>query len=214
MKTSPSMLSADFGNLARDLEMINNSVADYLHLDVMDGVFVPNISFGFPVMKYVKELCTKPLDVHLMIVEPQKFVTQVRDCGAAVMTIHQEACPHLDRVVQQIHDAGMQAGVALNPATSLETLRDILPMLDLVLLMSVNPGFGGQTFIPYTIDKVKRLRAMAEAAKSRVLIEVDGGVNGDTGAQLAAAGADILVAGNYVFHNENPAERIKQLSEL
>lgn len=214
MKISPSMLSADFGNLALDLEMINNSVADYLHLDVMDGVFVPNISFGFPVMKYVKKLCSKPLDVHLMIVEPQKFVTQVRDCGATVMTVHQEACPHLDRVVQQIHDAGMQAGVALNPATSLETLRDILPMLDLVLLMSVNPGFGGQTFIPYTIDKVKRLRAMIKASKSRALIEVDGGVNGDTGAQLATAGADILVAGNYVFHNENPAKTIKQLSEL
>ena len=208
------MLSADFGNLALDLEMINNSVADYLHLDVMDGVFVPNISFGFPVMKYVKKLCSKPLDVHLMIVEPQKFVTQVRDCGATVMTVHQEACPHLDRVVQQIHDAGMQAGVALNPATSLETLRDILPLLDLVLLMSVNPGFGGQTFIPYTIDKVKRLRAMIKASKSRALIEVDGGVNGDTGAQLATAGADILVAGNYVFHNENPAKTIKQLSEL
>mgnify|MGYP002857155651 CR=1 FL=1 len=214
MKISPSMLSADFGNLALDLEMINNSVADYLHLDVMDGVFVPNISFGFPVMKYVKKLCSKPLDVHLMIVEPQKFVTQVRDCGATVMTVHQEACPHLDRVVQQIHDAGMQAGVALNPATSLETLRDILPLLDLVLLMSVNPGFGGQTFIPYTIDKVKRLRAMIKASKSRALIEVDGGVNGDTGAQLATAGADILVAGNYVFHNENPAKTIKQLSEL
>ena len=158
MKVSPSLLSADFGNLAKDIDMINRSDADLLHLDVMDGVFVPNISFGFPVIKHVQRLCQKPLDVHLMIVEPQKFINEVRDSGAAIMTVHQEACIHLNRVVQQIHDAGMQAGVSLNPATPVSMLRDIICDLDLVLLMSVNPGFGGQKFIVQTLNKVRELR--------------------------------------------------------
>lgn len=159
-QVSPSLLSADFGNLAKDIDMINRSQADLLHLDVMDGVFVPNISFGFPVIKHVQSLCQKPLDAHLMIVEPQKFIPQVRDCGARIMTVHQEACIHLNRVVQQIHDAGMLAGVALNPATPVMMLRDIICDVDMVLLMSVNPGFGGQKFIVQTLNKVRELRQL------------------------------------------------------
>ncbi|MBO4723346.1 MAG: ribulose-phosphate 3-epimerase, partial [Muribaculaceae bacterium] len=192
MIVSPSLLSADFGNLARDLEMINQSKAQMLHLDVMDGVFVPNISFGFPVIKYVQQLCKKPLDVHLMIVEPQKFVNEVRDCGAEIMNVHFEVCNHLDRVVQQIHDAGMKAGVTINPATPVCLLRDIVAQLDLVLLMSVNPGFGGQKFIPNTLNKVRELRALIAETGSKAVIEVDGGVNDVTGKQLAEAGADVL----------------------
>lgn len=214
MIVSPSLLSADFGNLARDLEMINQSKAQMLHLDVMDGVFVPNISFGFPVIKYVQQLCKKPLDVHLMIVEPQKFVNEVRDCGAAIMNVHYEACNHLDRVVQQIHDAGMKAGVTINPATPVCLLRDIVPQLDLVLLMSVNPGFGGQKFIPNTLNKVRELRALIAETGSRAVIEVDGGVNDVTGKQLAAAGADVLVAGNYVFKATDPLKAIETLYNL
>lgn len=214
MIVSPSLLSADFGNLARDLEMINQSKAQMLHLDVMDGVFVPNISFGFPVIKYVQQLCKKPLDVHLMIVEPQKFVNEVRDCGAAIMNVHYEACNHLDRVVQQIHDAGMKAGVTINPATPVCLLRDIVAQLDLVLLMSVNPGFGGQKFIPNTLNKVRELRALIAETGSRAVIEVDGGVNDVTGKQLAAAGADVLVAGNYVFKSTDPLKAIETLYNL
>ena len=214
MIVSPSLLSADFGNLARDIEMINHSKAQMLHLDVMDGVFVPNISFGFPVMKYVQQLCKKPLDVHLMIVEPQKFVSQVRDCGAEIMNVHLEACNHLDRVVQQIHDAGMKAGVTINPATPVCLLRDIVAQLDLVLLMSVNPGFGGQKFIPNTLNKVRELRALIAETGSRAVIEVDGGVNDVTGMQLAAAGADVLVAGNYVFKDTDPLKAIETLCNL
>ena len=214
MIVSPSLLSADFGNLARDLEMINQSKAQMLHLDVMDGVFVPNISFGFPVIKYVQQLCKKPLDVHLMIVEPQKFVNEVRDCGAAIMNVHYEACNHLDRVVQQIHDAGMKAGVTINPATPVCLLRDIVAQLDLVLLMSVNPGFGGQKFIPNTLNKVRELRALMAETGSRAVIEVDGGVNDVTGMQLAAAGADVLVAGNYVFKDTDPLKAIETLCNL
>ncbi|MBQ4367708.1 MAG: ribulose-phosphate 3-epimerase [Muribaculaceae bacterium] len=214
MKVSPSLLSADFGHLARDLEMINRSEADMLHLDVMDGVFVPNISFGFPVMKYVQQLCTKPLDVHLMIVEPQKFVSQVRDCGARIMNVHLEACVHLNRVVQQIKDAGMQAGVTLNPATPVSLLRDIVADVDLVLLMSVNPGFGGQKFISGTLRKVRELRQLIEESGSHAVIEVDGGVNAETGAELAAAGADVLVAGNYVFKASDPLAAIASLKKL
>ncbi len=212
MKVSPSLLSADFGHLADDLEMINNSEADFLHLDVMDGVFVPNISFGFPVMKYVRQLCTKPLDVHLMIVEPQKFVQEVSDCGAEYMTVHYEACTHLNRVVQQIHAAGMKAGVSLNPATPVCMLRNIIADVDLVLLMSVNPGFGGQKFIPDTLNKVRELSALIAETKSHALIEIDGGVNDSTGLQLARAGAHILVAGNYVFKAEDPQAAISLLS--
>ena len=214
MQVSPSLLSADFGNLERDLEMINGSEAAMLHLDVMDGVFVPNISFGFPVMKYVQKLCRKPLDVHLMIVEPQKFVSEVRDCGAEIMNVHYEACTHLDRVVQQIHNAGMKAGVTLNPATPVCMLRDIVAELDLVLLMSVNPGFGGQKFIPNTLRKLRELHALIGETGSKALVEIDGGVNADTGRQLAEAGADVLVAGNYVFKSANPLEAIATLNRL
>ena len=214
MIVSPSLLSADFGNLARDLEMINHSKAQMLHLDVMDGVFVPNISFGFPVIKYVQQLCKKPLDVHLMIVEPHKFINEVRDCGAEIMNVHFEACNHLDRVVQQIHDAGMKAGVTINPATPVCLLRDIVAQLDLVLLMSVNPGFGGQKFIPNTLKKVKELRALIDETGSRAVIEVDGGVNDVTGRQLAKAGADVLVAGNYVFKAPDPLAAIETLVNL
>lgn len=214
MIVSPSLLSADFGNLAHDLEMINQSKAQMLHLDVMDGVFVPNISFGFPVIKYVQQLCTKPLDVHLMIVEPQKFVNQVRDCGAEIMNVHLEACNHLDRVVQQIHDAGMKAGVTINPATPVCLLRDIVEKLDLVLLMSVNPGFGGQKFIPNTLNKVHELKELLKEKGSKAVIEIDGGVNDVTGSQLAKAGADILVAGNYVFKADDPLKAIDTLVNL
>lgn len=214
MLVSPSLLSADFGNLARDIDMINRSDAHMLHLDVMDGVFVPNISFGFPVMKYVQKLCARPLDVHLMIVEPQKFVSEVRDCGAEIMNVHYEVCPHLNRVVQQIKNAGMKAGVTLNPATPVCLLRDIVAELDLVLLMSVNPGFGGQKFIPQTLSKVRELRALIAETGSKAIIEVDGGVNAETGAQLAQAGTDMVVAGNYVFKAEDPLAAIKTLAEL
>ncbi len=214
MIVSPSLLSADFGNLARDIEMINQSKAQMLHLDVMDGVFVPNISFGFPVMKYVQQLCRKPLDVHLMIVEPQKFVNQVRDCGAEIMNVHLEACNHLDRVVQQIHDAGMKAGVTINPATPVCLLRDIVAQLDLVLLMSVNPGFGGQQFIPNTLNKVRELRSLITEKGSKALIEVDGGVNDVTGKQLAEAGTNVLVAGNYVFKAQDQLAAIETLVNL
>ena len=214
MKVSPSLLSADFCHLGEELDFINDSEADMLHIDIMDGVFVPNISFGFPVLKYVKERCKKPLDVHLMIVEPQKFVNEVRETGAEVMTVHYEACVHLNRVVQQIHNAGMKAGVSINPATPVCLLKDILADVDLVLLMSVNPGFGGQKFIPGTIQKVKELRELIAATGSNALIEVDGGVNDQTGAQLAKAGADIAVAGNYVFHSPNRSQAIHSLKVL
>ena len=214
MKVSPSLLSADFGNLAKDIDMVNRSSADLLHLDVMDGVFVPNISFGFPVIKYVQKLSQKPLDVHLMIVEPQKFINEVRDCGATIMTVHQEACVHLNRVVQQIHDAGMQAGVSLNPATPVAMLKDIICVVDLVLLMSVNPGFGGQKFIVQTLNKVRELRQLIALNGSNAQIEIDGGVNDVTGAQLAQAGADILVAGSYVFGADDPIKTIEVLKNL
>ena len=214
MKVSPSLLSADFCHLGEELDFINDSEADMLHIDIMDGVFVPNISFGFPVLKYVKERCKKPLDVHLMIVEPQKFVNEVRETGAEVMTVHYEACVHLNRVVQQIHNAGMKAGVSINPATPVCLLKDILAEVDLVLLMSVSPGFGGQKFIPGTIQKVKELRELIAATGSNALIEVDGGVNDQTGAQLARAGADIAVAGNYVFKSPNRSQAIHSLKVL
>ena len=214
MKVSPSLLSADFCHLGEELDFINDSEADMLHIDIMDGVFVPNISFGFPVLKYVKERCKKPLDVHLMIVEPQKFINEVRETGAEVMTVHYEACVHLNRVVQQIHNAGMKAGVSINPATPVCLLKDILADVDLVLLMSVNPGFGGQKFIPGTIQKVKELRELISTTGSNALIEVDGGVNDQTGAQLARAGADIAVAGNYVFKSPNRSQAIHSLKVL
>lgn len=214
MLISPSLLSADFGHLSADLEMINRSQAQYLHLDVMDGVFVPNISFGFPVIKAVQSLCDKPLDVHLMIVEPQHYISQVRDCGAEIMTVHYEACNHLHRVVQQIKDAGMKAGVAINPATPVTLLRDIVADVDLVLLMSVNPGFGGQKFIEGTLRKIADLCELNVQCGASPLIEVDGGVNDVTGARLAQAGAQMLVAGSYVFKHPNPEEAIAKLVAL
>lgn len=214
MLVSPSLLSANFANMAPDLDMINSSEADFLHLDVMDGVFVPNISFGFPVMKDVAKVCRKPLDVHLMIVEPQNWVSQVRDLGAEYMNVHQEACTHLHRTVQAIHDAGMKAGVTICPATPVSTLVDIIEDLDMVLIMSVNPGFGGQPFIRHSIAKVAELRALIDKTGSKALIEVDGGVNAETGAELAKAGADILVAGSYVFNAQDPHAAIKSLKVL
>lgn len=214
MQVSPSLLSADFANLRPDLELINASSADYLHLDVMDGVFVPNISFGFPVMKAVSKVCVKPLDVHLMIVEPQNWISQVRDLGAEIMNVHQEACTHLHSTVQRIHAAGMKAGVTICPATPVSTLVDIVEDVDLVLIMSVNPGFGGQPFIEHSVRKVRELRSLIDTTGSKALIEVDGGVNDRTGALLAEAGADILVAGSYVFGAPDPAAAIDTLRAL
>lgn len=211
MLVSPSLLAADFSNLGKDIEIINNSEADMLHLDVMDGVFVPNISFGFPVMEAVAEVCTKPLDVHLMIVEPEKWISQVRTLGADIMNIHQEACTHLYSTVCHIREAGMKAGVTLCPATPVSVLEDIITELDMVLLMSVEPGFGGQKFIPHTLEKVRRLRELIDKTGSKALIEIDGGVNQKTGSELAHAGADILVAGSYVFKAPSPAEAIATL---
>jgi ribulose-phosphate 3-epimerase len=211
---APSLLSANFADLASDMEMINNSECDWLHIDIMDGVFVPNISFGFPVLKYVAKLCKKPLDVHLMIVQPEKFINEVRDLGAYSMNVHVEACPHLHRVIQQIKENGMKAGVTLNPATPVSTLVDIIEDLDIVMLMSVNPGFGGQTFIPRTLDKVRELRAMIDNSNSHALIEVDGGVNRETGKMLVDAGVDVLVAGSAVFKAVDPEEEIRILKNL
>lgn len=214
IQVAPSLLSADFANLGRDIEMLNGSAASMLHIDVMDGVFVPNISFGFPVMKYIQKLATKPLDVHLMIVDPQRYVSQVRDCGAEYMNVHYEACTHLHRVIQQIRDAGMKAAVTLNPATPVELLTDIISDLNMVLLMSVNPGFGGQKFIPHTINKLRRLKKLIADTGSHALVEIDGGVNLETGAALAAEGADVLVAGSFVFSAPDPAKTIHDLSIL
>ena len=211
MLVSPSLLAADFSNLGKDIEIINNSEADMLHLDVMDGVFVPNISFGFPVMEAVAEVCTKPLDVHLMIVEPEKWISQVRALGADIMNIHQETCTHLYSTVCHIREAGMKAGVTLCPATPVSVLEDIITELDMVLLMSVEPGFGGQKFIPHTLEKVRRLRELIDKTGSKALIEIDGGVNQKTGSELAHAGADILVAGSYVFKAPSQAEAIATL---
>lgn len=214
MLVSPSILSADFANLQRDVEMLNRSAADLIHIDVMDGVFVPNISFGFPVIKAVQKYAAKPLDVHLMIVNPQNYISQVRDCGAEIMNVHQEACVHLDRTVQAIKNAGMKAAVTLNPSTPVMMLEDVIAELDMVLLMSVNPGFGGQKFIPNTINKIGRLKELIEKSGSHAVIEVDGGVNADTGRLLADAGADILVAGNYVFAANDPMKAIEILKAL
>ena len=205
------MLSADFLHLERDIEMINNSDADWLHLDIMDGVFVPNISFGFPVMEAVAKVCKKPLDVHFMIVHPEQYIERTARLGAMLMNVHLEACTHLHRTIQEIHQAGMKAGVTLNPSTPVSALEDIIGDVDLVLLMSVNPGFGGQKFIPNTINKVSRLRELIARSGSKALIEVDGGVQNETAPRLVEAGADVLVSGSYIFGAENPTEVIKSL---
>ncbi|MDO5129998.1 MAG: ribulose-phosphate 3-epimerase [Prevotellaceae bacterium] len=211
---SPSLLAADFLHLDSDIEMINRSEAEWLHLDVMDGVFVPNISFGFPVLEAVAKKCTKALDVHFMIVHPEQYIKQTAKLGAMMMNVHYEACTHLHRTIQEIHDAGMKAGVTLNPATPVSVLEDIIQDVDMVLLMSVNPGFGGQKFIENTIDKVKRLRKLIEEKGSKALIEVDGGVQAETAPRLVAAGVDVLVSGSYVFKSATPEAVIHSLREL
>lgn len=213
-KVAPSLLSADFLRLAEEVEMINSSEADWLHMDIMDGVFVPNISFGFPVLQAVRKVCRKPLDVHLMIVEPQKFVKEVAAAGAYIMNVHYEASTHLHRTVGAIKEAGMKAAVTLNPHTPISLLEDILPDLDMVLLMSVNPGFGGQRFIEHSVDKTFRLKNMIREKGLDVLVEVDGGVNLDTGKRLVEAGADVLVAGNFVFKSPDPRKVIRELKQL
>lgn len=211
---SPSLLSANFLDLRSEVEMINESEADWLHLDVMDGVFVPNISFGFSVIDAVAKVCKKPMDVHFMITHPEQYIRQTAKAGAMMMNVHAEACIHLHRTIQEIHDAGMKAGVTLNPSTPLSMVEDVLGDVDMVLLMSVNPGFGGQKFIEHTIDKLHRLRKMIDLGGSKALIEIDGGVQGETAPRLVEAGADVLVSGSYVFKSADPLATIKSLKDI
>ena len=211
---SPSLLAADFTDLRHEVEMINKSDADWLHLDLMDGTFVPNISFGFPVIDAVAKICKKPLDVHFMIEHPERYVQRTAKTGAMMMNVHYEACVHLHRTVQEIHDAGMKAGVTLNPSTPVCLLEDILNDVDMVLLMSVNPGFGGQKFIEGTIDKLRALREMVDRKNSRALIQIDGGVQAETAPRLVEAGADVLVSGSYVFKAADPIRTIHDLRSL
>jgi len=211
---SPSILSADFAHLADDIDMLNESEADWIHCDIMDGVFVPNISFGFPVLKHVAKLSVKPLDVHLMIIQPEKFIPELKALGAYIMNVHYETCTHLHRVIQQIRDAGMQPAVTLNPSTPVSMVKDIINDVYMVLLMGVNPGFGGQKFIEHTVEKTRELRDLIDESGSRALIEIDGGVNINTGARLIEAGADVLVAGNAVFSAADPIAVIDSLKNL
>ena len=211
---APSLLAADFANLQRDIEMINSSEADWFHIDIMDGVFVPNISFGMPVCKAISKHAEKPLDVHLMIEKPEKYVSAFKDAGAAIISVHYEACPHLHRNLQQLKDLSVKAGVAVNPHTSVELLEDVLEMTDMVLIMSVNPGFGGQKFIERSYKRIDKLKNMITRLGCDTLIEVDGGVNMDNAGALIKAGADILVAGNFVFKSEDPSDTISRLKNV
>lgn len=211
---SPSMLSADFLHLGKDVRMVNESLADWIHLDIMDGVFVPNISYGLPIVAQIKKVARKPLDVHLMIVQPEKYIEEFYKAGADILTVHLETSPHLHRTIQEIKSYGMQAGVALNPHTPVNQLEDIIQDIDVVLIMSVNPGFGGQSFIEHSLAKVRKLKQLIQTTQSKTLIEVDGGVNLQTGRQLIDAGADALVAGSFVFKSEHPEAIIKALKDL